>query len=199
MQSACWRDIVVYRSKDVPWRIKCRRLVDHVYSVFSFGSEAWSWTFQTMDRIKRWQTKMMMRLFRSKRGKDETWVEYHPRCCKATRKIWIQMGLPFRFETIAESMWRAMGWVCDQRPNAVTDFLKQANNWRSSQWWHAIHAEGMEDDPMNHTRWKHKWRWQNRGNVWDKIPRTGLLKMIRPAKERTKHHQLTRQSLWHLY
>ena len=36
---ALWRDILVYRSKDVPWRIKCRRLVDHAYSVFSFGSE----------------------------------------------------------------------------------------------------------------------------------------------------------------
>ena len=47
MQSANkanWRDILVYRSKDVPWRIKCRRLVDHVYSVFSFGSEVWSLT-----------------------------------------------------------------------------------------------------------------------------------------------------------
>ena len=57
MQSANkanWRDILVYRSKDVPWRIKCRRLVDHVYSVFSFGSEIWSLTIQTKDRIKRW-------------------------------------------------------------------------------------------------------------------------------------------------
>ena len=34
---AHWRDILVYRSKDVPCRIKCWRLVDHLYSVFSFG------------------------------------------------------------------------------------------------------------------------------------------------------------------
>ena len=57
MQSANkanWRDILVYRSKDVPWRIKCRRLVDHVYSVFSFGSDIWSLTIQRKDRIKRW-------------------------------------------------------------------------------------------------------------------------------------------------
>ena len=39
-----WRDILVYKSNDVPWRIKCGRLVDHVYSVFSFGSENWSCT-----------------------------------------------------------------------------------------------------------------------------------------------------------
>ena len=27
----------------------------------------------------------------------------------------------------------------------------------------------MERDPGNHTRWKHNWRWHNRGYVWDKI------------------------------
>ena len=70
MQSANkanWRDILVCRSKDVPVRIKCKRLVDYVCSVFSFGSENWSWTIQTMDRIKRWETKLMMRLFRFNR------------------------------------------------------------------------------------------------------------------------------------
>ena len=52
MQSAnkvFWRDILVCRSKDVPLRIKCRRLVDHVYSIFSFGSENWFWTIHTRD------------------------------------------------------------------------------------------------------------------------------------------------------
>ena len=29
-----WKDTKIYRSKDVPWRIKCQRLVDHVYAVF---------------------------------------------------------------------------------------------------------------------------------------------------------------------
>ena len=36
MQSAnkaFWKDIMTFKSKDVPWRIKCRRLVDHVYAV----------------------------------------------------------------------------------------------------------------------------------------------------------------------
>ena len=60
-----------------------------------------------------------------KRGKDDTWVEFHARCCTAARKIWIQMGLPLLLEIIAEGMWRAMGWVCDQRPNADIVSLKQ--------------------------------------------------------------------------
>ena len=122
-----------------------------------------------MDKIKRWETKVMMRLFRFKRVKDETWVEFHTRCCKDARRIWTQMGLTFLYEIIAESLWRAMGWVCDQRPNAVVGSLKQVFRWRSSQWWHTTHTKGMRDDPMNHTRWKHKWKWHNRGKVWDKM------------------------------
>ena len=70
MQSAnkaFWKDIKIHRNKDVPWRVKCRRLVDHVYPVFCFGSENWSWTVETMNRVKRWETKIMMRLFRFER------------------------------------------------------------------------------------------------------------------------------------
>ena len=31
------KDSMIYRSKDVPWKVKCQRLVDHVYAVFAFG------------------------------------------------------------------------------------------------------------------------------------------------------------------
>ena len=53
MQSAdkaFWKDIMIYRSEDVPWRIKCQRLVGNVHAVFSFGSETWSWTQQTLEK-----------------------------------------------------------------------------------------------------------------------------------------------------
>ena len=32
-----------------------------------------------------------------------------------------------------------------------------------------MHTEGMRDDPINHTKRKHEWKWNNRGKVWDKI------------------------------
>ena len=32
----------------------------------------------------------------------------------------------------------------------------------------AVHASiRYQNDPYNHTRWKHKWRWHNRGCVWE--------------------------------
>ena len=88
---------------------------------------------------------------------------------KRQKRVGYGWALPFLCEMIAESMWRAVGWVCEQRPHAVIDSLKQVFRWRSSRWWHAIHTEGMKDDPQNHTRWRHKWKWHNRGNVLDKI------------------------------
>ena len=51
-KKAFWKDILIYKSKDVPWKIKCQRLVDNVCAVFAFGSENWSWTIQTIEKIK---------------------------------------------------------------------------------------------------------------------------------------------------
>ena len=64
------------------------------------------------------ETKTVILLFRFKRHKDETWVAYHT-TCEMAKKIWIQMGLPFLFERIAESMWRALEWVCYEKSNTV--------------------------------------------------------------------------------
>ena len=81
--------------------MKCQRLVDYVYPVVAFGSENWSWTIQTSERIKGWETKTMLCLFRF-RHKEGTWVAYHTRTCNVARKIWIQIGLLFLFERISE-------------------------------------------------------------------------------------------------
>ena len=94
-----------------------------VCSDFCFGRKKWSWTIHAVDRINRRESKKMMRLFRFKRGKDEPWVEFHSRCCKAVRLL-----------KACGELW---GWVCDQRPDAVFDSLKQVLRWRSSRWWHA--------------------------------------------------------------
>ena len=52
-------------------KVARRNNATSLYSVFSFGSENWSWTIHTMDRLKRWETKMMMCVFRFKReGRD---------------------------------------------------------------------------------------------------------------------------------
>ena len=53
----CWREAKIYQSKDVPWMIKCRTVVEEVYSMFCFGSESWSWSRATLDRMKGCWTK----------------------------------------------------------------------------------------------------------------------------------------------
>ena len=46
-------------------------------------------------------------------------------------KIWVNIGLPLLSEVLADSMWRAMGWVCE-RSNAVINTLKHVLRWRSN-------------------------------------------------------------------
>ena len=121
------------------------------------------------DRIRGWETKAVNRLFRFEGEKDKTWFAYFTRTCRIPRKTWVKMVLLILSEVIAESTWRAMGWVCDERPNAVINTLKHVFGWGSTDWWKSTQASEMKDDPYNHTRWKHKWRWHNRGCVWGKL------------------------------
>ena len=39
---AWWRDVKIYRSKD--GAVERQEMVEHVYSIFCFGSENWSWS-----------------------------------------------------------------------------------------------------------------------------------------------------------
>ena len=144
-------------------------MVEQVFGVFSFGSENWSWTQKALEKMKGWETKAMSRIFRFKREKEETWTDYYTRTCKTSRKTWVKMGLPFLCEAITVSMWRAVGWVCDDRPNAVVDTLKQVFRWSSTKLRQSTQASGMKEDPNNHTRWKHKCDCHNRGCVWYKV------------------------------
>ena len=85
------------------------------------------------------------------------------------RKIWIQMGVPVLYEVIAENMWRANRWACDENSLRQSITFKKICRWRSTRWWHSLQTEMMERDPEKHTRWKHEWSGICFGNVWDKI------------------------------
>ena len=89
---AWWRDVKIYRSKDVPWRVKCRRMMEHVYSVFCFGSENWSWSRATLDRIDGWGDKGDEAGISIKTEDDETWANYCTRAARVARKIWTKMS-----------------------------------------------------------------------------------------------------------
>ena len=109
---AWWRDARVYRSKDVPRRVKCKRMVEPVYSVFCFDGKD--------QRMGHTIDEKHMQVQKERRGKLGLGIAQG------------QMKLPFCSSIIAESMWRAVGWVCDQTQNAV---LQQVFTWRSACWW----------------------------------------------------------------
>ena len=61
MQNANRRDEHIFRSEDVQWRGKCRRVGSQVYSVLCFGSENWCWSHEVV------KTKLLRRLFKVKK------------------------------------------------------------------------------------------------------------------------------------
>ena len=143
--------------------------MDHVFAVFLTEVRTGHGPNRLWKGSKDGKPRQCYVYSDSKGTKKETWPNYHTRTCNMARKIWIKMGLPFLYERIAESMWRAMGWVCDEKSNAVINSLKKVYRWRSTRWGHSLQTEMMERDCQNHTRWKHRWEWHNRGNVSDKV------------------------------
>ena len=139
------------KSKDVPWKVKCRRLVDHVCAVVAFESEYWSWTVLTVDKISG-TPRHCYGYSASKDTKKRHASTIVQKTCNMARKIWIQMGLLFVYEVIADRKWCALGWACDEKSNAVIDTLTKVYRWRSTRWWHCLQTKMMERDPENHTR-----------------------------------------------
>ena len=113
MQSAnkaFWKYILRIKSKDAPWKVKCRRLVHHVYmqSLRSEVKTGHGPHRQGKRSKKGWETLTMVRLFRFNRMKDETWVDFHTKTCNMAGKIWIHIDFPFLYEKFAQSIWRAI-------------------------------------------------------------------------------------------
>ena len=86
------------------WRIKCRKMVAHVHSTFSFRSESWSWSPAILDKMTEWETEA------------------------------VNEKLPLLFGVFAESSCGTLERVHDQRPNAVIITLKHVFKWRSTKW-----------------------------------------------------------------
>ena len=124
--------------------------MDHVLAVFAFGCE-------TLEKMKGWETKTMLRLCRVKRQKK------HRSLTMLERGIW-----PGRYG-YRYSMWRAMGSACDEKSHAVINTFKKVYRCRSTVWWHSWQTELMECVYEEPFKMQAQVRWHNRGNVWDKI------------------------------
>ena len=108
------------------------------------------------------------------------------------RKHGEQMKLPSLYEKIAESMWRVMGWLCDEKVNA-SDFQseKKCTSGRVRDDDNPYTQRIMKEDPKNRTRLEHKWggtivkmcgtRWPHVGRV----KKTGWLRQRSKIRRKT--------------
>ena len=63
------------------------------------------------------------------------------RTASTARAIGKRMRLPFWRELIAESIWRAMGWVSDGLENTALTTLEHVYAWRSTTRWKHTSSE----------------------------------------------------------
>ena len=145
---AWWRDVKIHRNKDVPWRVKCRRTVENVYSVFCFGSENWYWSQENFGQNQRKGNKDDESFLLIQKGRRWDVSNVLHKNCQVARNIW---NYPFCLKW-SPNVWRALGWACGDRLNAVINTLR----WRSRKWWQSTWASVTKSDPHNDTRWKHK-------------------------------------------
>ena len=103
------KDTLTCRRKDVPWKVTCQRLVDHIYAVCAFCSENWTRTIRTLERISMGNQENVTSIPLQKTQKRN--VGQPP-----------YKNVQLRNEDIscmkkdATCMWRTMGWAGDENP-----------------------------------------------------------------------------------
>ena len=117
-----------------------------MYAAFAFGRENWSWTQRT--KAKRRDVGRLP--YKNVQYGQEDMGADGP-------ALWMK-----RLQKVCGGPWD--GFVI--KSNAVIYSLKKVYKWRSTRWWHSLQTRMMKNDSENHTRWKHKWRWHNRGHTW---------------------------------
>ena len=73
------------------------------------------------------------------------------------------------WNNVDKDMWRAVGWACDPKPHACNTTQKMHKNGEARIGGKLHKQLKCKMTPYNHTRWKHRWCWHNRGCVWDKM------------------------------
>ena len=89
-----WRDGYIHKSKSVPMKTKCRRVVSHVYCTALFGRVTWPWSVTMLAKVRAWKAKTLRLTLRPEMYAGESWVGYRKRTAKSMRTKWRQVGLP---------------------------------------------------------------------------------------------------------
>ena len=100
---------------------------------------------------------------RHRRKEDEGWMTSRKRTARTIGILWRNMKLPHFCEPVALGLSKAAGWVTYE---GVVPLVAEALKWRSTGRCRDRKAEVMARDPTNSTKWKHMWRFHNRGVVW---------------------------------
>ena len=100
MQSAnkaWWRDVTIYRSKDVPWRAKCRRMVEHVKKCILLSKRKLVLDSSHLGQnYKGWEAKGPVAFVPSQKKRRRN-MGYCQGTARAARTIWTKIQSEMQF------------------------------------------------------------------------------------------------------
>ena len=157
MQSAnraFWKNILINKSIDVPWKIVSKTGGPRLCSLC-----LWEWKL-VVDHTNDGKDQRMGN------QDSETLVPFQKtwrwnvgglpyKNVRYGQKDLDTDGLAFFYEKIAESVWWAMGWVCDEKSNAWLLHSEKSFSGDVRDVGITFWTRMMKKNSENHTRWKH--------------------------------------------
>ena len=153
----------MYRAITVCLRTTSDRVVGHVFSTVLTGSVNWLWSGERVMRVKRWETDFQIKDEGRRRmgGIQEKNVKGDQG--EVEEDAITDEGREECREGVED---HGPGYLCWDV--LVMKLLRSILRWRSpTWWWHSSAWWGMRADPINVSRWKHKWCFHNVGVVSD--------------------------------
>jgi len=153
------RDAQYYLARSVPWKAKAERFARRVHPVLLYGAGTWVWKQTIVQRIKAWETKLLMRMFRVAKQAGEEWVKWYKRSARVAIKMFAECGqqsvvekLLLKIHRLAGVIGRAYAFEKEglRIPPAML-FLESAISWRDTWWWRTLQQTAPSTDPS----WRH--------------------------------------------
>ena len=89
-----------------------------------------------------------------RKSEDETWLEWHVRSLRCTRKVFLKDFDPITIAWLHRLL--SFGWriAVDTRQCDSTRFVRACVEFRDTAWWEASKEEGERVDPDNSFKWR---------------------------------------------
>ena len=163
-------------------------MVSHVLSTGLKSSVNWLWSVTALTKVRGWVSKILRLTFRPKMNESRRKLgRVQEEDVTSTVSQMEEHGPADDDREERGNIWKTMTWATYDGEVLVMMALRSILGWRSAAWWWNRSAWCMKTDPMNVTRWKHKFGFHNRGVMRD-IPMATWAREENDSKQNWVRH-----------